>query len=287
MKLGVSSYSLFRAIRDGEMTIVDAVHWIAENGGEHIEIVPMGFDLKETPALIDEIRTAAADAGIDISNYAVGGNFLADDEETFRGKILEAKGHVDIAHRLGVKLMRHDVAFRPVEDTSILQFERDLPKLVEACREVADYAAQYGITTSVENHGYFVQAADRVQRLIHEVDRPNFRTTLDVGNFVCVDENPAVSVRKNIGLASMVHLKDFYIRPPATELGEGWFASAGGYRLRGAITGHGDLDLGELIRIVKSSGYDGYISIEFEGMEECKRGTRLGLELARAYWNKA
>ena len=69
------------------------------------------------------------------------------------------------------------------------------------------------MTTTIENHGFSVQASDRVQRVLHAVDRPNFKTTLDIGNFMCVDENPIIGVMKNIPYASLVHFKDFYFRP--------------------------------------------------------------------------
>lgn len=48
--------------------------------------------------------------------------------------------------------------------------------------------------------------------VIHATDRPNFKTTLDVGNFMCADEDPVVEVKKNAPYASMVHIKDFYLR---------------------------------------------------------------------------
>jgi sugar phosphate isomerase/epimerase len=139
----------------------------------------------------------------------------------------------------------------------------------------------------VENHGYYVQASDRVQALINEVDRTNFRTTLDIGNFVCVDEDPVVAVRNNIPFASIVHVKDFYRRPEALNPGEGWFRSSGGNYLRGAIPGHGDLDIRSAIGIVRQSGYDGYLSIEFEGMEPCVYGTKLALSNVRRLWDEA
>ncbi len=286
MKLGLSSYSLHRDIASGKLSILDAPRWIKEQGGEHIEIVPISFNLIERPELIDDIRRAADDAGIDISNYAVGANFAVEDEAAYRRTIEETKAHVDVAHRLGVKRMRHDVASRPPAEATIQRFEADLPKLVEACREVADYAAQYGITTSVENHGYYIQASDRVQRLVSAVDRPNFRTTLDVGNFMCADENPLMAVKKNLGIASMVHLKDFYLRPASSAFGEGWFRTAGGDYLRGAIAGHGDVPLEAILSVIKASGYDGYISLEFEGLEDCQLGSRLGLERVRTLWER-
>lgn len=286
MKIGLSSYSLLGAIQDGRLTVVDAVRWIADHGGEHIEIVPLGFDLMENPDLADEIRQAADEAGIDISGYCVGNNFVVDTEEEFEARVAELMAHVDIAARLGVKWMRHDVASVPVEETTIRRFEQELPRMVEGCRRVADHAAKYGIVTSVENHGYFVQAADRVQRLVLAVDRPNFRTTLDVGNFMCVDEDPVASVKKNISLASMVHVKDFYRRPAWMDMGEGWFRTASGNWLRGAITGHGEIDLMSVLRVIKQSGYDGYLSIEFEGLEDCLLGSRLSLANVRRLWDR-
>lgn len=61
----------------------------------------------------------------------------------------------------------------------------------------------------------------------------------------------------------MVHIKDFYLRPAAHDLGP----------------------MREVLRIIKKSGYDEYISIEFEGLEDCKLGTRLGLEYVNKEWN--
>ncbi|MFC0212497.1 sugar phosphate isomerase/epimerase family protein [Paenibacillus chartarius] len=283
MKFGVSSYSLYPALRSKEMTIIDVIDYIADIGGEHVEIVPLGFNLTEQPELIEAIRRRAVEAGIELSNYAVGGNFADLDPDAFEQEIERLQREVDIAAALGVKLMRHDVASSP--DISIRHYNEQLPRLAEACRRIADYAAEYGITTSVENHGLFVQAADRVQALIHLVDRDNFKTTLDVGNFLCVDEDPAAAVSRNIGYASMVHIKDFYVRRGERTLSEGWFRSAHGSFLRGAIVGHGDIDLPHVLRIIKQSGYDGCLSVEFEGIEPCRSGARIGLDQLKAMWN--
>jgi inosose dehydratase len=161
-----------------------------------------------------------------------------------------------------------------------------LEKLATACAAIADYAAHYGITTSVENHGFYIQNSDRVQRLIHAVNRPNFKTTLDVGNFLCVDEDPVAAVKRNLPYASIVHLKDFNTRPSYRNPGEGWMQTLSGNYIRGAIVGQGDIDMWEIIRFIKNSGYDGYISIEFEGMEDCKTGARIGMDNALRIWNE-
>jgi inosose dehydratase len=286
MKLGLSTYSLSRAIRAKEMDVLEAIELIKEYGGEHVEIVPIGYDLVENPELIDAIRDKAHESGLELSNYAMHANFITNDDTAYENEIQRVMKHVDFAHRLGVKLMRHDVAMRPASEASIVQFEADLPRLAEACGRIADYAAQYGITTSVENHGHYIQSSDRVQRLISAVNRPNYKTTLDIGNFMCVDENSVVAVKKNLPFASMIHLKDFFYRPANQYPGKGWSPTANGNYLRGAIVGHGDIDMRSVLKVIKESGYDGYISIEFEGLEDCRLGSKLGLENARRLWDE-
>ncbi|MEK5480066.1 sugar phosphate isomerase/epimerase family protein [Paenibacillus sp. FSL R5-0407] len=285
MKLGISSYSLFQAMHQGRMNISEVIDWTADIGASHIEIVPkLGFDFDNDPGLEEQIINKTKAAGIEISNYAIGANFITDTDEAYEAEIARVISEVDRVHRLGAKLMRHDVASR--QDISIQRFNEDLDKIAAACRRIADHAAQYGITTSVENHGYYVQASDRVQALLHAVDRPNFKTTLDVGNFVCVDENPVTAVKSNLKYASIVHIKDFYIRPSYRNPGEGWFKSTGGNFLRGAIAGHGDIDLWEIIRAIKSSGYDGFFSIEYEGMEDCLNGTKIAFDNVKRIWDE-
>src|SRR5690349_11990409 len=124
MKIGVSTYSLYRPIQSGEITVLGAIEKIAEMGGEHVEIVPIGYTLTGNPELVDQIVAKAKEVGIDVSNYAIGANFAVDTEEAYRKEIERVKGEVDIAARLGVKLMRHDVASR--QDTSIKQFNQEV-----------------------------------------------------------------------------------------------------------------------------------------------------------------
>ncbi|MEW4368296.1 sugar phosphate isomerase/epimerase family protein [Paenibacillus kandeliae] len=283
MKLGLSTYSLHGKLSSGDMTVLDVIDYAAEHGAEHVEIVPLSYSLTDNPELIEQIVERAQQRGIELSNYAIGANFLTDSDEAYEQEIQRVIREVDIAAKLGVKLMRHDVASSP--DVSIANFNTYLDKLANACRRIAEHAATHGITTSVENHGYLIQHADRVQTLIQAVNRDNYKTTLDVGNFVCADENPVAAVQKNLPFASMVHIKDFYLRPADRNPGSGWFTSTSGTYLRGAIIGQGDLDMWEILRIVKASGYDGYLSVEFEGMEDCLIGAKIGLDNVRRIWD--
>src|SRR5699024_900479 len=205
-------------------------------------------------------------------------------------EVARMKTHVDLIERMGIKHMRHDVtAFTlPPESRTISYFEKNLPQIIEGSRQIADYAAQFGITTTIENHGMAVQHSDRVQRVLQKVDRPNFKTTLDVGNFLCVDEDPIVGVKKNLPYASLIHFKDFYYRPFDQDPGGGrWFETANGNYLRRSNVGQGDLDIRKIVKLIKDSGYDGYLTIEFEGMEDFEEGSKIGMENLRRFWEEA
>ena len=286
---GVSSYSFWSKIGKGEMSLSEVIDWVADSEAEHLEFAVLSDDadfpipnLNSDPAFVESIRSKAESAGVTLSNMAIGANFFSDDAGAVAAEVKRVKAYVDLAEQLGIKLMRHDVvahAGRQGDDTPL--FDQALTTIVPAAKEIAQYAASKGITTSLENHGFFVQAADRVRRVIHGVDEPNFKTTLDVGNFVCVDEDPSVSVPQNLPYAMVVHFKDFYIRPADQNPGDGWFRSRGGKYLRGAIVGNGDLDLRSVAKSLKESDFSGYASIEFEGWEDCLLGVSRGIANAK------
>jgi 3-oxoisoapionate decarboxylase len=296
ISFGFSSYSFSQKLRSGEMSLPDVIDWVAASEGEHLELAVAGQhgpdapipNLESDPAYVDSIRAKAEQAGVTLSNIAVSANFYSADPAEIDAEVKRVKAFVDLAEQLGIKLMRHDVvAHKGLTGDDTPLFEEALPLIVGAAKEIAQYAAGKDITTSLENHGFFVQSADRVRRIVHAVAEPNFKTTLDVGNFVCVDEDPALSVRENLPYAMIVHFKDFYIRPATQDPGEGWFRSKAGKFLRGAIVGNGDLDLRSVAKAIKESRYSGYASIEFEGIEDCLVGCTRGLANAKRFLAEA
>lgn len=293
MKFGLSSYSFNQRVRTGEMSILDVIDWVADSEAEHLEFAVLSEEadapipnINTAPGEVEAVIERATSKGVELSNLAVGADFFTDDPDQHRDEIERVKRYVDLAAQLGMSLLRHDVTGRnrPEGDDSPA-FDRALPLIATAAKEIAQYAAPLGVRTSLENHGFFVQASDRVRRVIHAVDEPNFGTTLDIGNFLCVDEDPTVAVPLNLPYANIVHFKDFYVR--TQNPGEGWFASRGGKYLRGAIVGNGDIDIRTVCRAIKASGYDGYASIEFEGQEDCLLGCARGVANAKTLFSQA
>lgn len=297
MRIGLSLYSLDQEIRTGRMSLESAITWAAEQGAQCVELVPFSYSFEREDGSIDQeaiknARQAARLAGIPLVNYSVLADLCKTDDAAFEAEISRVKKHVDIAAALGLQKMRHDIsAFRrPRDENGVLYFEQLFPRMVEAAGRIADHAQQYGITTLLENHGFFVNGTDRCERLVLAVNKENYRMLLDTGNIVCVDEDPAASAKRLAPLCGMIHLKDFYIRtrdPGDTtefDCAGSWFRSNYGRYLRGAIMGQGDMDMYEILGIIKQSGYDGDIVIEFEGFEEPKYASRVSLDNAKRIW---
>ena len=184
IKIGFTSYSFSKAVNAGTIDYLKSIELAAEYGAEHIEIAK---DLSAEQELIESVKATAKAQNLDLSSYTIGANFVQPDAEAVRKEVERIKGQIEIGAKLGVQRMRHDCGWRPIPEAGIDQFDKELPLFIDCCGELADYAAKYGITTSIENHGFYVQGSERVKRIVLGVNRANFRTTLDVGNFLCAD----------------------------------------------------------------------------------------------------
>ena len=276
MKYSVSSYSYAGLTRTGEKTEAELIPLAAKMGFDAIEFAginpPAGQDAAEYAAFLN---AEAKKAGIAIAAYCIGADLLRDTD----AEIERLKKEVDIAAILGVPVMRHDASGGYGREVRGQRgFHNALPTLVRGYKEVTQYAKTVGVRTCVENHGYFCQDSARVEALINGVADENFGALVDIGNFMCADEDPAVAVGNLAPYAFHVHCKDFHYKK-GTELvpPDGFFGTRGGNWLRGAIIGHGVVPVAQCLRILKNAGYDGYYTVEFEGMEHPVTGVRCGL----------
>lgn len=284
MKFSVSSYSYAQLTESGRRTLFGCIDLAAESGFDGIEFTdlnpPQGIDVNQ---YADDLRTKCRDRGLTIVCYTVGADFLTGSDGDLDAEIARVKAQVDIAEILGVKLMRHDATRGFADGTRGSRgFDQALPRVIEGCRAVTEYARKKGIRTMIENHGFFCQDSDRVERVVNGVADDNFGLLVDIGNFLCADEDPVHAVSRLAPYAFHVHAKDFHVKP-GTEplLTDGYFRTRGGNYLRGAIVGHGDAKAAQSLRILKNSGYDGWITVEFEGIEDPELGTKYGLNTLR------
>lgn len=287
MKIGVSLYSFHGYAEDASLGVKGCIDKAKEYGCEGVDFVEVGgMDTDEKYiAYAKDIGSYCRSVGIDPVCFCVGSDFLNRDTDA---EIVRVKKLVDVAAAYGCSLLRHDATpGYPADKKTGRSFDTVLPILARAYREVTEYASTKGVKTCIENHGFFAQDPDRVEKLVNAVGHPNFGALVDIGNFACADADHGYAVGVMAPYAFHAHAKDFHKKSGTLDNpGEGWFMSRGGNYLRGAIIGHGDVPVGQCIRALKRAGYDGYLMIEFEGMEDPLTGIRIGCDNLRRFLNQ-
>ena len=275
MKIAVSSYS-YSQLKNSDFERIDLAKQMGFEGIEFAEINPGDRDKVE---YAKELKAYADKAGVEISNYAIGADFINRDVD---GEIERLKKEVDIAEILGVKTMRHDASGGPESERfSKTGFEKYLPVLAKGCKAVTEYAKTKGIKTSVENHGFYCQQSDRVEALMKAVDDDNFGWLVDIGNFLCADENPLDAVKVGVNYIIYAHVKDFYFADKSVENPEGYFDTRDGNHLCGSVLGDGIVPVEKCVEMIKDSGYDGWVTLEYEGRETPLTAVPKGLDFLK------
>ena len=278
MKLSVSSYSFSQYIHAGKMTQLDCVARAKEMGFDAIEFVDIDGapDVEKQLENARKIKAEADRVGIAINAYTIGANLYQETEEAQENEIARLCRQVDVAAVLGASVMRHDVCYTLGKKGNARSFDLMLPRIAAATRRVTEYAEKKGIRTCTENHGYIAQDSARVERLFNAVAQDNYGLLVDVGNFICADEDPVRAVSRVAPYAFDVLAKDMLIREEP--IGPVRAMTRGGNFFCGCVVGEGDVPVRRCLRVLQRAGYEGYISIEFEGREDCITAIARGRE---------
>lgn len=256
------------------MTQADTVEKAAElgfSGIEFTDLVPRGENTLSGRVKYAEIlRKKADECGISVVAYAIGASLFNPDAEKRASEVRRVSDELEVAAALGAPIMRHDVTWTLNFDGELYSFDRQLPYIAESARKITECAEKLGIRTCTENHGFIAQDSERMERLFNAVGHENYGLLCDIGNFSCADEDNAAAVSRVAPYAFHAHAKDFYIRDFGEKpYSDNHFLSRGCRSLVGAVVGEGDIETARCLAILKKAGYDGYVSIEYEGAEEC------------------
>jgi sugar phosphate isomerase/epimerase len=151
--------------------------------------------------------------------------------------------------------------------------------IMDAMARLADYAAKSELNIVIENHGLFSSDAELIAGIIKEVNRPNFGSLPDFGNW-------CLSAKWGTTQGECDKVYDRY-QGVAELLPYAKAVSAKSYNFneQGEDT---RIDYYRMMKMVKESGYNGYIGIEYEGEEKSEHeGILLTLDLMKRAWNNA
>ena len=292
MKIGVSMWSYFHTWRKGGFDVPAFVREAKKAGADGVELldffynepntdrVPL-FTLGQVADKRAMIKEALAETGLPCPIFSISQNFAKHDAAERETELAKIKFGVDEALNYGAGIVR--VFAGDVSDTVTFDQARDY--IVDGLAKASVYASEKGVKLALENHGTLAGRGEQVCGLIEDVRQRSGNDALganpDTGNFLIVGQASHDAIREVANYAYMVHFKDF---APAPADWEGFsYKTVNGEPLVGKAVGEGVVDLGSCIQALKDAGFDGWLSVEYEGEEDPRTAVPRSIENARRF----
>jgi sugar phosphate isomerase/epimerase len=253
-------WSVVSTIKAGKMDLPGFIDFAARQQAQGVEL--LDYFWKDRDAEIPMAKQRIRDAGLQLAVYSIGNDFFQPDPAVRAQQVKAMLEAVDVANRLEVGLIR--VFSGNAKEGYAL--DDGLGWIVDGLRQGADYAAQHGVVLALENHGLMAGRSDQVRQIIETVGSPALRANLDTGNFLLVNQNPTDAARSLADLIALVHLKDFRRAGPQDV--EHVYRGLDGVGYTGTVVGEGQVDLATIVGILQAAGYDGWLSLEYEGGQD-------------------
>ena len=272
-RIGVSTYSFFQFRYKDYQSIESCIDLAAKLGFDGVEILRRQVG-EPTAQQMREYKRRAFANGLDLMGYSTHQTFLRPDPAERKKNIDDTIRFIDEAHEMGIPTVRVNTGRW---DTSVnfdeLMKNRGLEPPIaghtdeeafgwvkEAFEQIVPHAEKRGVVLGMENHWGLAISPEGVLRVINDVPSPWFKVTVDTGNFL---EDPYDRIAKIAPHACLVQAKTYFG-------GGRWYTL--------------DLDYGRIAGILRDAGYQGYISLEFEGNEEVVAGVGKSLAMLREHF---
>lgn len=242
MRLGCAAYSYRDVLQSGELSLEGFVDTCAALRLDGVELTSYYFPRLDR-AYLNKLKKHCFRRGQHILATAVGSNFTQPDDAKRREHVAMTLDWIDHSVILGSPCLR--VFAGPL--ASVVTEDQAFAWAVECLQECVARASAAGVTLALENHGGITGTAQQVTRLLDAVNSPWMGVNLDLGNFH-VDP-----------------YAEFEVLAPRTVTTHAKLTSRFGSDVR-------ELDYDRIVTILRSAGYEGYISIEFEEPEDPRAG---------------
>jgi sugar phosphate isomerase/epimerase len=243
MKLGCCGYSFRDLFASGKMTMESFLDTCVELGFDGVELTQYYFP-KETDEYLHHIKREAFRRGLEVSGTAVGGDFSNADAAARQKQVAHVLDWIQKSAKLGSPVLRVFAGRQP-EGTDLKTAAGWVKDGLARC---AEDAARYGMALGLENHGGLTGTADGVLSLLQPfANSPWVGLNLDFGNFT---GDIYEQYRRCAPLTITSHAKVTVRQGDQREL----------------------VDYRKVVRIMRQSGYRGYLAIEFEESGDVLRG---------------
>ena len=269
---------------DPKMTFREAVDYAKKLGLDAIEPYPAREFIQPDVEEAQRLAEYAKEQGVGICCFSMAADIVSGDR---KAEIENLKRYADVAAALGSPYLHHTLYPALGFKDNRWTFKEALKYAVEGVREIYDYAEQLGVKCLYEDQGFCFNGVQRFDDFLGEVNR-DVGVVADLGNILFVGEQPEAFTARFAPLVKHVHVKDYLHKDSRwPSPGEGWYVTRDGGYLRGTVPGHGVVNFQRVFSILQSVGYDGFFSLEYDGMEDAYRANELGLRNIRRYCEMA
>jgi sugar phosphate isomerase/epimerase len=272
--IGISTYSLWRFKNDEFKDVSKCIDYASEVGFDGVEVLLYQVSQTEmlSNAACQAIKRRAFVAGLPLYGMSTHQGFVSPDPEVRRMNIELTIGQIELCYKLGIPTMRVNtgrwgtsknfdelMANRGIEPALPGYTEEDgFPWVIDALERCLPIAEKCGVVLGLENHWGLGLTPEGVLRIVEAVDSPYLQVTLDTGNFL---EDPYKKLEMLAPKTVLLQAKTYYG-------GGEW------YEL--------DLDYNRIAEMMRRHKYRGWVSLEFEGMEDYRTAIPKSLALLRS-----
>ena len=241
IKTSLNFFSYNKALRDGDMTLEEAIDHCSELGFEAADITGYYFEgYPEVPSIdyVHAIKKRCFLAGLDISGTGVRSIFTSPDPKVVQENVDVVKNWVHIAAAMDAPVIR---VFAGKEYYDGETFEDAKHRIAAALKECAQYGEKHGVMIVLQNHNDALKTVDQVIEILELVDEEWIGVNLDIGSFRKGD--PYEEIARLAPYAVTWQLKQRVYRNDVAE----------------------PVNCDKIVKILHDVGYRGYVPIETLG----------------------
>ncbi len=248
MKISVFYHHVCEAAKQRNIPIEAVLEKVKLLGIDYAE-----FDIGDLRS--DENFRLLEKAGMKISSV-YGLYDFAENPNGFRGEY-----HCRRAAELGAGKVMIIPGFYSSQNPTVMEKERE--NMLSAMSEMCGIAEEYGVIPTVEDYDDFNSPISTAERMKWFADRiPQLKITFDTGNFMYSAQSELYAFELLEDKIVHVHCKDRSMTPDSRcEMKN----SVNGIEMYACPVGFGCVPVGEIVRELEKSGYDGIYTIEHYG----------------------
>jgi L-ribulose-5-phosphate 3-epimerase len=265
MKIAVSAWSFHESLYAGKLRQLDVPAQVATLGFRHVELLEM-FLWRKPPGILQrvlrraapqasptvdysrdtlgELRGARLRAGTQLVCWALDTDLTIADADARRAQLAHMATAIEAARFLGAPMLRITTGGKEGESDAV-------GRAVDTLRVILSVAMASGIRLAIENHFGLSADPNMLVEIVTALNSPYVGVCLDLGNFREGQADGGITL----------------LAPHAIHVhGKSYSFSADGEETT--------INYGMAMQALRAAGYDGVLSIEFEGEGSPAEGIR-------------